>query len=29
VVEPDRHHFNILDGLADADHPLTRCLLGI
>ncbi|CAH1688858.1 Alpha/beta hydrolase family protein [Hyphomicrobiales bacterium] len=28
VVEPDRHHFNILDGLADAEHPLTRALLG-
>ena len=28
VVEPDRHHFNVIDGLAEADHPLTRCLLG-
>jgi arylformamidase len=28
VVEPDRHHFNIIDGLADPDHPLTRTLLG-
>lgn len=27
VVEPDRHHFSIVDGLADAAHPLTRCLL--
>ncbi len=27
VVEPDRHHFNIIDGLADATHPLTRTLL--
>ena len=27
VVEPDRHHFNIIDGLTEADHPLTRCLL--
>lgn len=27
VEEPDRHHFNILDGLADPDHPLTRTLL--
>lgn len=27
VVEPDRHHFNIVDGLTDADHPLTRALL--
>jgi arylformamidase len=28
VVEPDRHHFNVIDGLADARHPLTRTLLG-
>lgn len=28
VAEPDRHHFNIVDGLADPDHPLTRTLLG-
>lgn len=28
AVEPDRHHFSIIDGLADAAHPLTRCLLG-
>lgn len=27
VVEPDRHHFSIVDGLADPAHPLTRCLL--
>ncbi len=27
VVEPDRHHFNIIDGLADPDHPLTQALL--
>jgi len=27
VVEPDRHHFNIVDGLADPTHPLTRTLL--
>lgn len=27
VVEPDRHHFNIIDGLADPDHPMTRALL--
>ncbi|TIO54226.1 MAG: alpha/beta hydrolase [Mesorhizobium sp.] len=26
VVEPDRHHFNVVDGLADPDHPLTRTL---
>lgn len=28
VVEPDRHHFNVIDGLADPEHPLTRTLLG-
>ena len=28
VVEPDRHHFNVIDGLADPAHPLTRILLG-
>ena len=28
VVEPDRHHFNVIDGLSDPDHPLTRTLLG-
>jgi hypothetical protein len=27
VVEPDRHHYTIIDGLADAGHPLTRALL--
>lgn len=27
VVEPDRHHFTIIDGLADKDHPLTTTLL--
>lgn len=27
AVEPDRHHFNIIDGLADPDHALTRTLL--
>lgn len=27
VEEPDRHHFNVIDGLADPDHPLTRSLL--
>ncbi len=27
VEEPDRHHMNILDGLEQADHPLTRKLL--
>lgn len=28
VVEPNRHHYNIIDGLADPAHPLTRTLLG-
>ncbi len=28
VVEPDRHHFSIMDGLEDPDHPLTATLLG-
>lgn len=28
VVEPDRHHFNVIDGLADPAHALTRTLLG-
>jgi len=27
VEEPDRHHFNVVDGLADAAHALTRTLL--
>lgn len=27
VEEPDRHHFNILEGLTDASHPLTRALV--
>ena len=27
--EPDRHHFNVIDGLGDPDHALTRTLLGI
>lgn len=28
VAEPDRHHFNVIDGLTEADSPLTRALLG-
>jgi len=28
VAEPDRHHFNVIDGLAEPDSPLTRALLG-
>ncbi len=27
VVEPDRHHFDIMEGLSDPMHPLTRCAL--
>lgn len=27
VVEPDRHHFSVIDGLTDAGHPLTKMLL--
>lgn len=27
VEEPDRHHFTVVDGLADPDHPLTRAVL--
>lgn len=27
VEEPDRHHFNVVDGLLQPDHPLTRTLL--
>lgn len=27
IVEPNRHHFNVVDGLADADHALTKTLL--
>lgn len=27
VVEPDRHHFSIVDGLADPKHALTRTLV--
>jgi arylformamidase len=27
VEDPDRHHFNIIDGLTDPDHQLTRTLL--
>ena len=26
IAEPDRHHFNVVDGLADTDHPLTLAL---
>ncbi|MCW5721009.1 MAG: alpha/beta fold hydrolase [Devosia sp.] len=27
VVEADRHHFNVVDGLADPAHPLTEALV--
>jgi hypothetical protein len=27
-TEPDKHHFSILDGLTEPDHPLTRLLIG-
>ena len=27
VIEPDRHHYTVLDGLTDVSHPLTRTLL--
>jgi arylformamidase len=27
IEDPGRHHFNVIDGLADADHPLLRTLL--
>lgn len=27
VVEPDRHHYNVLDGLSDPTHGLTQTLL--
>lgn len=27
VEEPDRHHFNVVDGLADPDHPLVGAWL--
>ncbi|MBS9722035.1 alpha/beta hydrolase [Tianweitania sp. BSSL-BM11] len=28
VCEPDRHHFTVIDGLADPHHPLTEALIG-
>ncbi|MBX3596741.1 MAG: alpha/beta hydrolase [Rhizobiaceae bacterium] len=27
ITEPDRHHFNIIEGLADPNHPLLESLL--
>lgn len=29
VVEPDRHHFNVIDGLGDPDSPLIRAALDV
>lgn len=29
VEEPSRHHYNIMDGLTDADHALVRTLLRV
>jgi len=26
VYEPGRHHFDVIDGLKDPDHPLTQTL---
>lgn len=28
VEEPDRHHFNVIDGLATADSPMAKALFG-
>jgi len=28
VIEPDRHHFNVIDGLLSADSPMLRHTLG-
>lgn len=28
-AEPNRHHFDVLDGMADPNHPLTRALTDI
>lgn len=28
VLEPDRHHFDVIDGLADPAHPLTAAIAG-
>ena len=27
VEEPGRHHFNVIDGLTEANHPLVQALL--
>lgn len=28
VADPGRNHFDVIDGLADPDHPLCQCLAG-
>ncbi|MCB1445029.1 MAG: alpha/beta hydrolase [Rhizobiaceae bacterium] len=28
IADPDRHHFDVVDGLTDPDHPLTRAFVG-
>ena len=28
VEEPDRHHFDVIDGLADPEHDLCRTVVG-
>jgi hypothetical protein len=27
IVAPDRHHFNVVDGMADPEHILSRLLV--
>lgn len=27
VADPGRHHFDVIEGLTDPEHPLTRCLV--
>lgn len=29
VIDPGKHHFDVIDGLAQSDSPITRCLLGL
>jgi acetyl esterase/lipase len=29
VVEPGRHHFSVIEGLTDPDHPLVRAVLAL
>jgi acetyl esterase/lipase len=29
IEEPGRHHFDVIEGLADANHPLVRTLLAV